>query len=221
MGDLQNNYTNLNNFGFNALVSSTGYRKDGSYFYSKYIFGTSSHPDEQFKSTLRRIKNATDLFQHNTEISKKRIKTFESIINKCIKNGIEVLVFMLPVAPQVYKKLNLKPQYIYIDKLRKYISTLPLESYDFHNPKKISMNECEYFDGFHGGDIVYEKILLKFSEDPKSNFQSYIKVQTIKDSIQRNKGKILSIYKPNLYKLKEIDFLQLGCKKLSYQKDSK
>jgi hypothetical protein len=210
----KNNITKYDNLGFQAINSSEGFRSDGSYFYSNTIFGIKPHDDEKFKNTIFRIDHSASRFEYGNELSKKRIKKLNNILQTCKENNIDVTIIIPPLAPKIIDKIRLTNKYLYIDKFRDYISKLDLENYNFHNPRIIDSDNCEFIDGFHGGDITYQKMLL-YMYNHKSKIANYINVDSIKESRDKFNGKVLTIFDSQKYsdKYKEIDFLNLDCKK--------
>ena len=103
-------------------------------------------------------------------------------------------------------------KYKFVEEFRNKV--VALEGFDYHDPKIIHSNDCEFIDGFHGGDVTYQRILLDMAEKDES-LKSYVDMNILKKSINKNSNKTLTIFKSekNMYLRHEIDFLEIGCKK--------
>lgn len=200
--------------GLQAIKMQGGFRKDGSYFYSGYIFGLKKS-DVKFTETLRGIDNGLLFFKHGKNLSSKSIQMFEEIVDLCKKNNIRLVCFVAPLSYTAYlKMLSMSDKYIYVKKFQNYLMASSNETYDFLNIESVGSNDCECVDGFHGGEVTYQRILLKIMEiNPNSLLKDYINVNLLKASIKESSGKALSAIDNRKYKMKELDFLELGCKK--------
>lgn len=213
---INNQYTNYDNLGFAAIKTSDGFRSDGSYFYSKLIFGIEKSTDIKFQNTLNRIKNGNNRFEYGSHISKNRIEELNKIINFISKNDSKLILIIPPVANTIFK--NLTPiNYDYINKFRNYVQNLKVMNYDYHDISRIAKNDCEFIDGFHGGDIIYQRILLDLYS--KNQLNTLINYDRISENIIYFKGNTLSKIIKSNYKFEEVDFLDLGCNKFNLEMD--
>ncbi|WP_424686306.1 MAG: hypothetical protein ACNI3H_15130 [Halarcobacter ebronensis] len=208
-----NPLTNHDSLGIQAINTSNGFRRDGSYFYGKYIFGLEVSKDEKFKNTLQRIEQGVNRFEYGNELSFDKFNKLKRIINILTKNNIEITIVIPPLSLTSYDKLQkYKDKYNYIKKLFIQLTKNNITYYNFHNPKILNTNDCEFVDGFHGGDVVYQKILYFVSQNEKY-LTKYLNTNLIEKNIDNYKGRTLSIENSELYFRKEIDFLRLGCNK--------
>ena len=155
---IENQYTNYDNLGFNAISTSDGFRSDGSYFYSKIVFGLEGSEDEKFSSTLSGIKKGVNVFKYGNELSKDKVAILYKILELIKNNNTKIIVFIPPIANATYKKME-GYQYGFVDTFRDLINSLNVENYDYHDSSMITKNDCEYVDGFHGGDVVYLSLI--------------------------------------------------------------
>ena len=215
-GNTKNDITKYDNMGIAAIKYSQGFRKDGSFFDSKILFGLDPKvADIQFKITFSWIDKGGSRVEYGDRISPGRLQQFQKIMEICRGNNIPLIVFLPPMAPKVYQKMETMPrEYAYIQGLRNYLPTLPLEAYDFHDISEVSRNDCEFFDGFHGGDVLSQKMLLSIVEkNPQSALRKYLNIPLMTAKIKEFSGHVLTKYHKQMYNLDETDFLHLGCKK--------
>ena len=209
--------TKYKKMGFLAISTSDGFRKDGSFLYGGVIFGFRDSEDKKFLNTVKRIDKAdmADKFAYGNNLPSERIKELNEIITLCNRNDIKLVIIIPPVAKAVYSKItSMGDKYSYIEKLRKYIRNLPVESYDFYDVSDMNISDCEFIDGFHCGDVTYQKILLRILEiNPNSCIKDYLNVNLMKKCVKKFDGKVLTIIDEGTYCYQEVDFLELGCKK--------
>jgi len=211
-GIIKNKYTNYDNLGFSAISTSDGFRHDGSRLYNKTIFGLDKSNDVQFKDTLSRIKNGNKRFQYATNLDNSRLVLFNKIIKYIDEKKTTLILIVPPVANIVHKEMK-NYNYFFINKLEKYLKKLNIELYFHHNISKISSDDCEFIDGFHGGDILYQRILENLYIN-NSIMKDKININHINKNINNYRGHVLTIENNSMFnKLQEIDFLNLSCKK--------
>jgi hypothetical protein len=135
-------------------------------------------------------------------------------VNFCKINDIKLIIFIPPLPNEVLKQMeSLGDKYHFIKEFRELVKSNDIENYDYHDMRNFVNNSCEFIDGFHGGDIIYQRI-LKDIYNKNSILKKYINIDLINLSIKKNEGKVLSSFDELKYKLtKEVDFLEIGCKK--------
>lgn len=210
----KNDITNYQNIGIRSLEYSNGFRKDGSYQYSQFILGDKENSDIGFSNTFNRIDNGNRRFEYANHISKERVKIFDEIIKFAKDNDIKLILFIPPLANEVVEKMDsLGDKYNYVSEFRKLVKETNIENYDFHDMRNYYKDSCEFVDGFHAGDVTYQRILAKMY-DSNSSISKYLNIDLIRKSIDDNKGKTLTIFDKSKYKIyQENDYLELGCVK--------
>jgi len=116
-------------------------------------------------------------------------------------HNIQYVIAMSPVSKKTFKRL-LKNDFKYIKKIDNIFKADP-NYFNFLNPDKINAKKCEFYDCYHGGDIIYMR-LLKYLYKIHKPIRKYLDIETIRQDIDENKNKII---KKNNYLLKsEINF---------------
>lgn len=209
-----NDITSYKNIGLRSLKYSNGFRKDGSYQYTSFILGDEKNSDIKFSNTYDRINHGNSRFEYANHISKERVEIFNEIIKFAKDNDIKLILFIPPLANEVVEKMNsIGDKYNYVSEFRKLVKETDIENYDFHDMRGYYKDSCEFVDGFHGGDVAYQRILKKMY-DQNSSLSKYLNIELINKSISENAGKTLTIFDKTKYKIyKERDFLELGCVK--------
>jgi hypothetical protein len=211
----KNHITNYNNLGFTAIKRSDGFRKDGSYLYASTISGFA--PEGQRIIGFNDRLDPKRRFEFGVNISHKRLTALSEIIKLCIDNNVAPVIIIPPVSSVIYQRMfSQQEKYGYVLRFQEYVKSLPVESYDFHDIKKVESTDCECIDGFHIGDVAYQKILLKIlNQNPSSVIRNYLNISLMERMVRENDGKVMTIFEADRgkFNFREIDFLKLGCRK--------
>ncbi len=214
-GDDSNGLSHYRNIGMSAIATSDGFRPDGSYVQSAFIFGRKEIYDPQFTWTLGLLSRPDVRFVYGRHLSEQRRQQFLEIVRLCRQYQVTLVVYIPPLAHRVCERMaGMKQEYGYIDEFRDFISTLPLETYDFHDPRTAGINDCEFIDGLHVGEVGSLKLLLEIlRQNPESVLRQCLNVRLMQEKIEEFDNCVLSQYGPSMYNSEEVDFLGLGCKK--------
>ena len=94
------------------------------------------------------------------------------------------------------------------------IKALKFAVYDFTGAESLGANDCEFVDGFHGGEIVYQRILAEIARrKPHGAIAPIVSRVGLNNSVQQSSGHTLSAESAATYVLDETDFLAIGCAK--------
>ena len=200
--------------GLSAMAGFHGFRRDGSYFYGGLLVGRTESDDTGFNKTLKRIERGTTRFAHGDAISDMAWTILIDFVKSAEAQGVHVILFMSPVAPVVADKLKgMEHSYRYVDSLRSRLAALE-HYHDYHDPTVLNATDCEFIDGFHGGDVVFQRILLDMAEtDPVLG--RFVDTSRLSESIRLHGGRALVPRHPveTSPAFNEVDFLDLGCEK--------
>lgn len=202
------------NLGIHAIVTGDGFSSDGSYHYTDILSGKSQFSDVRFSSSLARIVQDQDLFAKSDSADAKLIQTACSAIVLLKKSSMDLVVIAPPFASAVSDKLS-EGGYGYIKdvggKLTRCAGGVPL--FDFSSGQKIpGGSDCEFVDGFHGGDVLYARLLDVIAQN-KPDAGSYFDRDFIGRFIERNTGFAGGVTRESFLDGREADFLGLGCPK--------
>lgn len=189
-----------------------GFGPDGSYYYTRLITGQKVHEDKKFNNTYTRIKNGNSRFQYASLANNQHIENFIKLVDKLEKSGIHTIVFFPPFASAVNSRMNsLNGKYDYIDDIKNKLRKYKLKYYDYTDATAIGSGDCEFIDGFHGGEITYMRILKDISQYDPVLYKN-INYKLINELIEENEGRAF-VFDNEITTNNEVDFLELGCKK--------
>jgi hypothetical protein len=198
--------------GLNALINKDGFARDGFRYYTSFAIGKKVNDDKYFRDTLDRISKGYRRFEYGSSVNSRHFENFISILKLLEKNKIKYILFFPPFAKEVNDAIaQKKNHYNYMKDLKNKLRLRGVKYYDLQNSLIYHSNSCEFIDGFHGGEITYQRILLEIAKQDK-NLSNILKIDEIKKNIKKYTG----LAQPSIQELtrsKELDFLSIGCKK--------
>lgn len=154
----QKSFPNECKFGYRG-INSHAIMSDGSFSYARIMRGYEKNHDYKFLKTTHRIKVGDSRFSHLSTANDFHISNLLHFLQKLKNLNIETIIFLPPMSPAMTDLMK-DYDYKYIDDLKQKLRANNISFYDFHNPKKsLKTSDCEFIDGFHGGDTLYAKII--------------------------------------------------------------
>lgn len=201
-----------NRYGIMAQRFGDGFASDGSWYYTADVTGQQKPFDYQFSDTLKQVDYGMKAFAYAPEISREHIDAFADIVCKLRVRGVRTFVFISPLSVRVLEAMKAREgQYPQLFKLYDELRKRGIEVQDFTDPRRLGSNDCEFVDGFHGGDIVYARILRDMA-DHYPALVPYVDVDALNRDIRQWKGYAM---RPDdrVTGLPEVDFMHFGCPK--------
>lgn len=161
-----NSFTN--NIGFNGIIKESGFLIDGSYYYGNVYRYPENQLDYKFTDTLNRIETGRSRFEWGNHIDPETLIQLEILLAYCKDNEIQVVGFLAPFAPTVYKAMEDSNNYEYLKEItpscRELFFRYGFSFFDYMNPIQLKVTDDYFLDGFHGSDVVYGYIIEDFIE---------------------------------------------------------
>jgi hypothetical protein len=203
--------TRPDRLGLAAIQSNQGYDYYGSYHYLARVTGVERQADVQFRRTLRMVETEDDRFMGAAEPNPYAVKRWRDIRATLERNGIKVVAMVAPLAPSVIDLMRRKGRHgVYFNLAER----LGGDVANFVDPQLFAgADNCEFLDGFHGGEISYARMLLTLAEK-QPDVRPFVNSSFLTTLIQNNRGLTspITLEKYGEGK-KEVDFVGLGCKK--------
>lgn len=201
-------------YGVAARHGTGGYAKDGShYYYSEITAAPRGGEKKGFSHFEKLIEEANTGYAFpGDSIKSEKWRLVAEIMDTIQKNGVKIIVFLPPVAHPVYKKIINSKKFGYISELKTFGQKFNVPFYDFLDPRSLTMDQCEFLDGIHGGEIVALKMLLTFAADRPNEFGRILDKAKLLSMVQKYGGRVLIPVGP-AENIREVDFLGLGCPK--------
>jgi len=201
--------------GLTAIKRSEGFRRDGSYLYASTIAGFA--PEGQRITGFNDRLGPKRRFEFGMEISQNRLDTLNEIIAMCVDRNVVPVIIIPPVTTIANQRILSRPEkYGYVFRFQEYVKSLPFETYDFHDIRKAGSTDCECIDGFHIGDVAYQRVLLNILRtNPATAIRTFVNAGVMEKMVVEGNGRVMTVFEEDKGKFnyRETDFLQLGCKK--------
>ena len=153
-------------YGIAALGRGSGFYPDGSYCYGNLADHPEKGSDVGFHDSFDRIARGVNRFEWADEVYPPSLEEMNRLFSFCKEHDIQVVGIIPPYAPAVCRRMAETGKYTYMEKIApalcQIMEPLGYELYDFTSMPD-APNE-EYVDGYHGGDRVYARLMLKISE---------------------------------------------------------
>lgn len=200
--------------GIPAHFKNAGWDSFGHYDYGDLFIEQAAGPDVGFEETLKDIQRKSkrnDRAPWNS-FSEENWQRLETLINRLQDSGTDVIVLLPPVAGPIYDWLAEQVEPNLVKEVQRRLTKLTALTFDFHDPKTIGTDRCEFVDGTHGGEVTYLRILSAIAADPSADLESAVDQTVIAKLIADNAGHA-SLKRDDPDREPEADFNSLGCKK--------
>ena len=152
------------NIGLNAICNDNGFTADGTPNSGDRVIIPEEQDDYNFKDVLERIRLGNNRFQYGEQADSTQIRDLEDFLSLCVARHIKVVGFLPPFAPFVYQRMQETGKYGYMSQLYKML--LPVfdkfegcSFYDFTDVTDTGAHNYDFYDGFHGSEIIYNGII--------------------------------------------------------------
>ena len=187
--------------GINAIFNDTGLRNDGSMLYGsqikKLLQQDSTASDFEFKDTFSRIEKGDRRFQYGSVISTNFNDQLDELLEFCESNQIYVIAFLPPFANEVQSKIKENGNYTYMNEAtevaRVHLKKYNFEFWDLSDLNLYGSNDKEVIDGFHGGELTYQKMLIYMLEH-NSELLEYTDSNRLKTDLQNQRNRYAVYY---------------------------
>lgn len=199
------------NLGIHAILTGDGFAQDGSYHYVSAIQGKGA--DVKFLHTLSRISVGKERFEKSDFADHSLVRRTCVAISKIRRSGSKVVLIAPPFADRVWREM-VRGGYGYIEDAHKELrSCMEGAFYDFSAAEAIpGSNDCEFIDGFHGGDVTYARMLKAIAREVPE-IKSALAADFVDEFIRVNAGYAGGMTRARFLDGKEKDFNDLGCRK--------
>lgn len=197
--------------GMAGITYHSGFDPAGFYYYGeRLMLPAVEQEDFGFRDSLHRVGTGSRRFEHGDQPDPERVRSLAALIRDIEREGIEVIAFMPPVAPSIYDEMVRSGYYGYVGKIREALADAGVEIHDFHDPRALGFVDCEFTDGFHGGDVAYARLLGELARRVPT-LRPYLDLAEV-----RRVGGMAghaTVYFEETFGVPESDFLGLGCTK--------
>ncbi len=208
-------------YGIMAQQTDDGFGSDGSWYYTGEITGQKRPFDYRFEDTLKQVRYGIKAFAPSPPLKDSRdvggistahLDAFAEIYCRLKARGIATYVFIAPLSITALDALRAREEdYPHLFRLRDALLARGIEVMDFTDPRTFAATDCEFVDGFHGGEVVYARILRDMA-DRWSSLLAYVDMDKLNAVIRDWRGHAL-VPDPRLTDRPEVDFMRSDCPK--------
>lgn len=199
-------------FGIMAQRGDDGFASDGSWHYTTDVTGRQRPFDYQFGDTLKQVRYGIKAFAPAPVLSEAHLDAFAEIYCRLKSRGIQTYVFIAPLSATVLDAMRERQKsYPHLFSLYTALMERGIDVMDFTDPRKFGSSDCEFVDGFHGGEVTYTRILRDLV-DRYHALVAYVDVERINRVLKEWKGHA-TVYDERVTTLPEVDFMNLSCPK--------
>lgn len=166
--DILNKKSEVLKIGLNAVLNSKGFRNDGSFYYgsqiTKLLNNDSTVEDYLYRDTFESIQKGDRNFVYGDGINQNAVRELELFLMFCQSRNIQVIAVLPPFAEKVLNLLSSSGHFKYMDNifgsLKPVFDKYQFELFDYSSITSCKSNDNETFDGFHGSEMTYVKLLI-------------------------------------------------------------
>ena len=199
-------------FGIMAQRGDDGFASDGSWHYTSELTGRQRPFDYQFGDTLKQVRYGIKAFAPAPVLSEAHLDAFAEIYCRLKSRGIQTYVFLAPLSAAVLDAMRERRKaYPHLFDLHAALMERGIDVMDFTDPRRFGSSDCEFVDGFHGGEVTYTRILRDLA-DRYHALTEYVDVERVNRTLKEWKGHA-SVYDGRVTALPEVDFMNFSCPK--------
>lgn len=193
--------------GVSARYRKDGNGPDGSWYYTSRVTGLEPlSKGDQIEEDINRG------WLLNSALNETALDNFLSLIKELQRADIQTIVYFIPFPPALVDLMDASSEkFDWITILKHKLRDRGLELFDYSFHSEISVDDCEFLDGLHGGEITFMRVLKQLSKDTRK-IRKYIDEGYLDASISQYSG---NAFVPNaaITINKEVDFGSRGCVK--------
>ncbi|MDR3361750.1 MAG: hypothetical protein LBO64_02750 [Desulfovibrio sp.] len=203
-------------YGIMAQQTDDGFGPDGSWYYTAEATGRRRPFDYRFEDTLTQVKYGIKAFYWakpgQQGPSAEHLDAFAEIYCRLRARGIATFVFITSLSNRVLTAMRQnEASYPHQFALFEALHARGIDVLDYTDMRAFGADDCEFVDGFHGGEVVYARILRDMA-DRRPVLLSYVNMERLDATIRNWKGHVL-VPNKDLTELPEVDFMQWNCPK--------
>jgi hypothetical protein len=204
--------------GIQAIVKSFGTRADGSWSVMSVAANMDLHPlfatiKVQMKHPELILSEKTGRYAPDQKLSEQKLSILKDLIDRFESRGTNTVLLLLPIANPIVDEMERTGRYTFVSTLRERFGRLKVEYHDFFDSRRFT-SVCEFQDQHHGGNAMYARMLqMILDQDKDTILKDHVDYGTVASIAKRWEGHVVAPLGEETPLFREVDFLELGCKK--------
>lgn len=172
--------------GYDAVLNDSGFARDGSYYYLR-LRGRKGDSCRHAGDFAAKQKLPHGAYRPGQRIDPRKVDAFKRFVKNIRRAGVHVVPIIPPLAPSMIERMSGDPSYKFIDDWRDLMRREIPGIWDFHDPRGIGSEECEFMDDVHGGDVTLMRIFDAIAHGD-ARLRPLINAERIENLIARYHG---------------------------------
>lgn len=172
--------------GLNAVCNRNGFDAEGVRIQEQIVNNPQKAEDYNFQDVMKRIREGNRRFQYGSVADTTIIDAIDDFLKLCVERNITVVAFLPPFAPLVYEFMQDTGKYDYMSQI--YAILVPVFAkyngcslYDFTDVSSLGVKNCDFVDGFHGSELVYNRMIKEILEKETRMKDYFVDIKSIDD----------------------------------------
>ena len=121
------------------------------------------------KAAIHNIETNQGTWVHDKKAVPKAIEGFIKMVRHLESQGVSVVSYFPPLAPEVYKKVReFSDEYSYITEAKRQFAASNIKVYDLENPEIMGLKDCHFSGDLHFASFAAATILKTLVDMDKS-----------------------------------------------------
>lgn len=183
----------LPRIGISTLINDGGFGADGSLF--SLVAGGSIDftPEVEDRShfQIEALRRGEGRFLKDCRVGEENLSLLRMLGTELAEHGVELVVIAPPITRALFNAIEkVPPAKTYMTTWRRRLKEAWPRTYDFTDPKSVGTNDCEFYDGIHGGEVAYARIFRTIAETRSDEFTRLLNIENLDRIIDVGKNKV-------------------------------
>lgn len=175
--------------GFRTIIAGHGFRNDGSEQYGDFLVARYLAPAIERQRHIDMMRGGQAMYARGTDVSAARLNQLAQVLALCQARGIFVVGFSPPFTPTLYDTMMAGGQHTYMQALTEPLNTMfsayGFAYFDFSNGAWVGGQDTDFFDGWHGSELLNTLLLIRMLETRPALLQTYADGNLLYNAVSR------------------------------------
>lgn len=176
--------------GLGTVIVENHIGADGSLFYFEPI--TTLDVKDRSRHDINVFNQNTGLKAVGCTFSERNLVMLRMLGTELAEHGIDLIVILPPSSSALMQVIEKNPDAnTFLNEWRRRVKEVWPQTYDFTDPRTFGSSDCEFFDGIHGGEVVYARIFRKLAEYEPERIAPLLNLENLDHVIAIGKDKVI------------------------------
>lgn len=169
--------------GVRAIRDGHGFRSDGSEQYGDFLIGHWLYQPTERQRHLDWLRKGEEMYVYGDVPSETRLAQFEALVQIITERNIDLIVYAPPYMTALWDEMLVDGQHDYVQAALDRVAQIAVEYgvpfYDLSRAADIGAGDEEFFDGWHGSELVTLRAWLRIVEGEPDLLGPYANADTL------------------------------------------